>query len=124
MDRDILPGLGVESTGGRKPVLYAVNPKKYYVVGIDISRTLTQAVLTNLKMEPVEKYRFEMHQESNPERTVQLIQNWFADVSQKLKSTNGIIIGIGLGTVGPLDRSNGIILNPANFAAKGGRIYP
>ena len=29
-----------ESTGGRKPILYDVNPGKYYIIGIDISRTL------------------------------------------------------------------------------------
>lgn len=113
-----------ESTGGRKPVLYDVNPQKYYVVGLDISRMYTQAVLTNLKMVPVETYRFEMHQELNPQRTLQLIQDWFMDVSQKLMSSNGLIIGIGLGTVGPLDRSNGLILNPANFAAEGWENIP
>lgn len=113
-----------ESTGGRKPVLYDVNPKKYYVVGIDISRTYTQVVLTNLKMEPVEKYRFEMNQESTPEFTLQLIQHWFEETSQKWKSRNGSIVGIGIGTVGPLDRSNGIILNPANFEARGWENIP
>lgn len=39
-----------ESTGGRKPVLYDVNPYDYYSIGIDISRTYTQIVITNLKM--------------------------------------------------------------------------
>ena len=38
-----------ESTGGRKPVLYDVNPKQYYLVGIDISKTYTKMVVTNLK---------------------------------------------------------------------------
>ena len=36
-----------ESTGGRKPVLYDVNTNRFYIIGIDISRTYTQIVVTN-----------------------------------------------------------------------------
>ena len=39
-----------ESTGGRKPSLYDVNPSEFYIIGIDISRTYTQIVITNLKL--------------------------------------------------------------------------
>lgn len=39
-----------ESTGGRKPSLYTVNPLRFAVVGIDISRTYTQVVITDLGM--------------------------------------------------------------------------
>ncbi len=113
-----------ESTGGRKPVLYAANPIKYYLVGIDISRTYTQAILTNLKMETVEKYRFEMNRESTPEITVKLILAWIEDVNKKLKQENGLIAGIGIGTVGPLDRGQGILLNPENFEADGWENVP
>jgi predicted NBD/HSP70 family sugar kinase len=113
-----------ESTGGRKPVLYDVNPRKYYVVGIDISRIYTQVVLTNLKLDYIEKYRFEMNKESTPQRTLKLIWAWIKDAIEKLKKQNGMVIGIGIGTVGPLDRSNGVVLNPQNFEAEGWENVP
>jgi predicted NBD/HSP70 family sugar kinase len=111
-----------ESSGGRKPVLYDVNPQKYYLVGIDISRLYTQAVLTNLKLVPLEKCYFDMNRESSPEATLQRILEWLAIALPKIK--DGLVLGIGLGTVGPLDRSNGIVLNPENFEAKGWENIP
>lgn len=106
-----------ESTGGRKPVLYDVDSSKYYLVGIDISRTYTQVILTNLKMQPVRKYRFEMNRESTPKLTLSIILSWIKEVQEKVIKQNGKIIGMGVGTVGPLDRSNGVVLNPENFEA-------
>lgn len=111
-----------ESSGGRRPVVYDVNPKKYYVIGIDISRLYTQVVLTNLKMETLAKYRFDMNQASSPETTLKRIQDWLRAALQA--TSGGSVLGIGIGTVGPLDRRNGIILNPENFAAGGWENIP
>ncbi len=113
-----------ESTGGRKPVLYDVDSSKYYLVGIDISRTYTQVILTNLKMQPVRKYRFEMNRESTPKLTLSIILSWIKEVQEKVIKQNGKIIGMGVGTVGPLDRSNGVVLNPENFEAPGWENIP
>ena len=113
-----------ESTGGRKPVLYDVNPSRYYIIGIDISRTYTQVVLINLKMQLVEKYKFDMNKESTPPIVVNLISSWIDEVIEKLRKQNGIIIGIGIGTVGPMDRSKGVVLNPDNFGAEGWENVP
>jgi predicted NBD/HSP70 family sugar kinase len=108
-----------DSTGGRKPVLYDVNASKYYIIGIDISRTYTQVVLTNLKMQQIERYRFDMNEDSTPETTVSRINEWMTGIINKLGKQNSSVIGIGIGTVGPLDRKKGVILNPENFAAVG-----
>ncbi|WP_313562413.1 ROK family protein [Ruminiclostridium cellobioparum] len=108
-----------ESTGGRKPVLYDIDSRKYYLIGIDISRTYTQVVLTNLKMQPVKKYRFEMNGNSTPKLTLSIILSWIREVQEKIIRQNGSIIGMGIGTVGPLDRNSGVVLNPENFEAPG-----
>ena len=52
-----------KSNGGRPPVLYDVNPKTYYSIGIDISRTYTEVVITNLKMDIIDINRFGPPQE-------------------------------------------------------------
>ncbi|WP_019851125.1 ROK family transcriptional regulator [Desulfitobacterium sp. PCE1] len=111
-----------ESTGGRKPVIYDVNSRRYYVIGIDISRLYSQVVLTNLKMELLEKDRFDMDRNSSPEATLNRILDWVGRVLEKRE--HGYVIGVGIGTVGPLDRKSGIILNPENFEAQGWENIP
>ena len=108
-----------ESTGGRKPVLYDVNANKYYLVGIDISRTYTQVILTNLKMEVLEKLQFPMDASFTPENTIRTISDWLDCKLKRLKIDPQKLLGIGLGTVGPLDRKKGVMINPVNFEAAG-----
>lgn len=108
-----------ESTGGRKPVLYDVDANKYYLVGIDISRTYTQVILANLKLKVIEKLRFPMDAACTPENTLRIISDWLDSILIKLKINPQKLLGIGLGTVGPLDRKKGVMINPVNFEASG-----
>ena len=113
-----------ESTGGRKPVLFGVNPKHYYLVGVDISRTYTQMVVTNLKTDILYEKQFLMDEFSTPQKVVHLISEFIDDASRKLSMTKDTTIGIGIGTVGPLDRIKGIMLNPRNFLTNGWNDFP
>ena len=118
------PGLVVEvgtgaSTGGRKPVLYDVNPSRFYLVGLDISRTYTQVIITNLKMEILDRRRFLMKECFTPVKTVKTISTTLKAMLKALLIDTSMLLGVGLGTIGPLDRSEGVILNPKNFPAKG-----
>ncbi|MCX7746479.1 MAG: transcriptional regulator [Clostridia bacterium] len=108
-----------ESTGGRKPVLYDVNTNKFYIVGIDISRIYTQIVITNLKMEVLDKYRFEMESSCSPAVTVNKIVKVLEASMEKINNDSRRLLGVGIGTVGPLDREKGIVINPVNFEAPG-----
>jgi predicted NBD/HSP70 family sugar kinase len=108
-----------ESTGGRKPVLYDVNTNKYYLIGIDISRTYTQVILANLKMEVIEKLQFPMDASCSPEKTISTISAWLDCILKSAKIDAQKLLGIGLGTVGPLDRKKGVMINPVNFEASG-----
>jgi len=108
-----------ESTGGRKPVLYDVNANKFYLVGIDLSRTYTQVILANLKMEVIERLQFRMDASCSPEKTIRTISNWLGCQLKRLKIDTQQLLGVGLGTVGPLDRKKGIMINPVNFEALG-----
>jgi len=113
-----------ESTGGRKPVLYDVNPKQYYLVGIDISRTYTKMVVTNLKTDVLYQKQFPMNESSTPHQVVHLISGFINDSLQKLLISKDEIIGIGIGTVGPLDKSKGKMLSPRNFLSAGWNDVP
>lgn len=108
-----------ESTGGRKPILYGVNPGKYYVIGIDISRTYTQVVITNLKMEILYSFEFHMTPYYSPDKTINLITDWLFNALDEANITISQIIGVGLGTVGPLRREEGIMVGAKGFNAPG-----
>lgn len=108
-----------ESTGGRKPVLYDVNTNRFYIIGIDISRTYTQIVVTNLKMQILQKHRFEMDLSCSPEVTLNKIEETVRAFRKELDFNKNVLLGAGIGTVGPLDREKGIVINPVNFEAPG-----
>lgn len=108
-----------ESTGGRKPILYDINLCKYYVIGINLSRLYSQVVITNLKMEILYKEMFYMDSSCSPEETVKRITIIINKAYIELNLDLINLLGIGLGSVGPLDIKNGIITSTVNFLAPG-----
>ncbi len=111
-------GIG-ESSGGRKPVFYDLNLKRYYLLGIDISRPYTEIIIANPKLTVLSKNTFNMDETFTPEKTVQTITSLFQESLRLLGIDKENFLGIGLGTVGPLDRLNGVMSRPKNFAAPG-----
>jgi len=111
-------GLG-ESSGGRKPSLYEIEPEAFNLIGIDISRTYTKVLLMNLKYKVKEEARMKMNQTSTPENTINFIEEKVNIMLINNRIEIKDILGIGIGTIGPLDRENGIIINPFDFPADG-----
>jgi predicted NBD/HSP70 family sugar kinase len=119
-DQKLIIEAGVgESSGGRRPVLYDINPKSFYILGIDISRPYAQVIVADPKLNILDNVRFTMDEEYTPEKTVSTIGAIFDDIRQRLAIDKKQFLGIGLSTVGPLDRVKGIMTNPINFAATG-----
>lgn len=108
-----------QSSGGRKPVLYNVNLLDFYVIGIDISIMYTQILFTNLRMEVIHEELFYMNDTFTPEKTVNKIADTIYQCYIDLKLDRLKLLGVGVGSVGPLDVHAGIIKNPANFYAAG-----
>lgn len=106
-----------ESSGGRKPLLYDINKIDFYLIGIDLSRTYTRIVLANLKMDIIDAIEFKMTPAHTPLKTIETVNKWI----DKLMAIHDIplskLSGIGLGTIGPLNREKGIIYNTRKFAA-------
>jgi predicted NBD/HSP70 family sugar kinase len=111
-------GIG-DSSGGRKPVLYDLDTKRFYVLGIDISRPYTEIVITDPKMNVLNSKSFNMDENFSPEKTVQKIASLFQESLSQLGIDRKKFLGVGLGTVGPLNRSTGIMIRPKNFAGFG-----
>lgn len=104
-----------ESTGGRKPTLYNVNSSKFYIIGVDISRTYTQIVFANSKMQILKESKFLMDEDYSAEITLNKIVETINGFINKLKINKNQILGVGIGAVGPLDREKGVLLTPVNF---------
>lgn len=108
-----------KSSGGRRPNLYEIEENAHYLIGVDISRTYTKIVLLNLNLEVLEEARLSMDQSSTPQVTIHFIISKVNEMIKKRQVDKKLILGIGIGTIGPLDRENGIILNPINFPSPG-----
>lgn len=113
-------GLG-ESTGGRRPILYETNPTAGYVFGLDISRMSSKLILCDLHLNKLDGHSWIMDETMTPSRLFQEI----AETVDVMMKTHGIstesVLGMGIGAVGPLDRSSGIIVEPLYFQAPGWR---
>lgn len=111
-------GLG-ESTGGRRPILYEVNPDYGYVLGMEISRLNAKLVLYDLQTNKLAECGWPMTAEATPQyvlqRAVQEIESMLAERQISLAA----VLGLGIGAVGPLDRQRGMILHPRYFQAPG-----
>lgn len=111
------------SSGGRPPVLYEVNETVAWIVGVDISRAATRLVLTNLNFAIVERHVISMTTNHGPdmlfEEICSIIEKWLHAYHIGFDE----LLGIGVGTVGPILRAEGILLNPESFLSEGwGRI--
>lgn len=86
-----------ESTGGRKPVLYDINICRFYIIGIDISKTYVQVSIVNLRMEIFYKKSFYTNAPNSydevVEEVVKIIRNAYVELNLEFVD----LIGVGLG---------------------------
>lgn len=113
-----------ESTGGRRPILYRTNPQYAYALGLEISRTRSMLVLTDLHSNVIGSTVWRMSESSTPDS---LLREVSASAAYMLE-TRGIpterVLGIGVGAVGPLDPEAGMIRNPKYFPSAGWENVP
>ncbi|NIK76729.1 putative NBD/HSP70 family sugar kinase [Paenibacillus castaneae] len=107
------------STGGRKPILYCVNPSHRAIFGLEISRFFSAIGLYDLNLKPLAFERWKMDEQMTPEKLVAKITM----LAERMMTECGIerekVIGIGIGAVGPLSHEDGVMLKPRYFPAKG-----
>ncbi|MGF9711355.1 ROK family protein [Paenibacillus sp. JMULE4] len=108
-----------ESSGGRRPILYTINPNYAYVFGLDISRMYSKLMLFDLQMNKLESKTWVMTESLSPD----VLFDEIVLTAQKMMSGRGIssnkVLGMGVGAVGPVDRASGTILEPLYFPSEG-----
>lgn len=113
-----------ESTGGRRPLLYRINPRYGYVLGLDISRAYSRLVLCDFQMRNIASYRWEMDEKMTPARLIAEVVHEANEMLVRHRIAKDKVIGCGIGAVGPLDREQGLIINPHHFKAQGWENVP
>ncbi|MFB5266083.1 ROK family protein [Paenibacillus enshidis] len=111
-------GLG-QSTGGRRPILYQVNPAHRYIFGLEISRLYSSLGLFDMKLNTLKHKRWTMDETMTPERLIQYVQEQVEVMLEACHVPKEQVLGVGVGAVGPLNREQGVILNPLYFPAEG-----
>ena len=107
-----------ESSGGRKPKLYKINPEAYHLIGIDINRNNTRVLLLDLSLTIKSEASLPMSENTNPEVTINFIESTVHKMLRERNMEKEDILGIGIGTIGPLDQKRGIIIDPSDFPTK------
>lgn len=116
-------GLGV-STGGRRPILYQVQADYGYAFGLDISRVMSRLVLLDLAGTKLDSREWRMDEKTTPEVFMQMVTEQVTEWIDKHRIAFEQIIGMGIGAVGPLNRTTGVIEEPEWFAAPGWNHVP
>ena len=94
---------------GRSPIILDINKKGPKVVGLHIGREGCSVALYDLKLNKINSAYGELVDKTK-EGLVSLIINLIDGIIDR-----DSVIAIGIGTIGPLDLENGVILNPPNF---------
>lgn len=107
-------GLG-DSTGGRKPILYQVNPDYAYILGLDISRMHVKLVICDMQLQVKASHTWDMDKQFTPDMLQDQLQQKITKWKKELHINDQQLLGLGIGAVGPLDRHSGYILDPLYF---------
>jgi predicted NBD/HSP70 family sugar kinase len=94
------------STGGRRPILLALNPRAGLVIGVKLTESQIVAALTDLNADVIEQRATPLGADRRPESVVAAL----AEIVDDLRAAHAEqrIFGVGLGMAGVIDRRQGI----------------
>lgn len=97
---------------GRNPVVLTVAEKCKKVIGLYIFRDVVCAMKTDITNKVLEKVEYELNAE-NAANIYDIIYKAIDEVTKDCSPKD--ILGIGVGSLGPVDVNNVVIVNPTNF---------
>ena len=108
----IIEGEPILGKVGRKSFVLKLNPHRFYIIGINIARNRCKVGITNFNGDLLYHTTLEMLQTPN-----EMLDNTTTILRENLKHNTyvGDLLGIGITAPGPVDTTNGRILNPPNF---------
>lgn len=112
------------STGGRRPILYELNPEYGYLLGLEVSRTYSAIGLFDMALHPLANFKWNMDENMDPRSLIIAVKRWIGRALSRLAIPREKLIGLGIGSVGPLDRDSGMLLDTNHFHAQGWKNIP
>ncbi|PDO09502.1 MAG: sugar kinase [Candidatus Reconcilbacillus cellulovorans] len=108
-----------ESSGGRKPLLYRINPRYAFVFGLEISRLVSRLALFDMALRRIAHRSWPMTADMTPDRLFDEAATAAKGMLEACGLAAGDVLGCGVAAVGPLDRKTGVMLRPLHFPAPG-----
>ncbi len=97
-----------DSSGGRRPILLAINPSGGYVIGIKLTETQAIGALTDLEATVVVKRTDDLHGR-DPELIVKQISLLVSELLKIAGLPKKKLLGVGVGLAGIVDSEQGIL---------------
>ena len=106
-----------DSTGGRPPILLALNPRGGYVVGLKLTDKEVIAALTDLEANIISKDKVTLSG-NTPEVVIGDIVGLIKHLLKTKSVDRDLVFGIGLGLAGIIDPQNGVLVKSPYFGWK------
>lgn len=108
------------SKGGKKPLLWSINPDYGYFTGIEVMRSSIRLVITNLSGEILIKYDESIDMDFTGDTLILFLNNAIRDAVKRIKYNYARLMGVGIALPGIVDEIEGKIhistkLNIQNF---------
>lgn len=103
-----------DSSGGRRPILLALNPHGGYVIGVKLTEQQAIGALTDLEATVLERAVLPLPDRS-PESAVNVIAALAYDLLQRGGAVPHKLLGIGLGMAGIVDFEQGVLRHSPFF---------
>ena len=103
-----------DSSGGRRPILLALNPRGGYAVGIKLTEKYLYGALVNFEGEVVEKQNTAFVSRT-PESAVELIGGLTEQLLENNQISKEKLLGVGVGVAGFVDFDRGLLIQSTFF---------
>lgn len=97
---------------GRKPITLEISPGAPYVVGIFVARTECSLVVSTIGAALVKRVCFRLPADISADTLLEKLHDSYLELTQDVGRR---ILGIGIASIGPIDKAGGTILNPPDF---------
>ena len=116
---DELKGMGLvdeletgPTTGGRRPILLAINPRYGYIVGIDMGATHLGILLTDFSAHVLEEIEYPFSVDDGPKSCLNQIDGYLSELLSRINLKVSHISSIGMNVPGPFVVETGKTSSP------------
>ena len=116
INEGIIVEKGTVSAGlGRNPTILDINPDCYYAIGLNLTRNKFSLGAINAAGEVIKYLDLDIDVSEGPSKILSVINGEVENLLASLEIPEERLLGLGIIAPGPLDSTEGIIINPPNF---------